>query len=187
MALSSFDLENIVVTLENDREFSELMEQYAASIAPSFYRLQHQIGSRYDVDFDSKAFMKYTIKEIYNVRVADSLTAALKRHPYLGIDDLYGDDRAKVVHHFTSYYKAEIMLGNSFIPETNLKALRMRYIDGTTKKAACVAFGGSMYKFNELLNKFPEQAFKRFLLVHDDRKPYKEVMKEAYNLKDIIN
>ena len=165
-------LQDEILTLENDRDFCVAMETYAASITPALYRLRKKNDRSLEKVphfYGDTSFLSFGVDHMYNVHVGDLISKHLRLN---GLNDLYGNDRGKLIGVFTQYYIREIKLGNSFLKSSTFNALELHYIKGATKKASCVVFGGSMYSFNKELDHFSKDAFINFHKVYNRELKY---------------
>lgn len=170
---------NMILSLENDSELAHKMETFAQQIAPSFFKTTYTNAAKNEkvVCFTYASFLSYSFKEMYDVRVTDSIECAIRK---LGLDPIPYEDLALVKDSLKSYYFTEIMIGNVFLSNTDESILNLYHVDGVSKSRIADKHNLSTYKLNKILSKWTPEAYEGLLRVKHGE-PYHEVMREAKN------
>jgi hypothetical protein len=175
----SSDIANEVLTLENIRGFGDYMEEKAAMITPSLFKLRKLNDSRSEmvVSFSWNQFLSYSICELMIAQVGDKVNKFLRGEGISGSCSSY-----KIAKHFVQYYVKEITLGNTFIPNNKIAVLEA-FKNGTSKAQIARERGITVYQVDKILCWFPAPAYKRLTEVQDrlNGLRYTEVMKDAAN------
>lgn len=170
---------NLILTLENDRKFCERMEEYASQIASSFFKLEYTNAAQIKkvVKFSYASFLSYSTQEVYSARVSDLVDGAIKR---LQIEPTPYEAEEAVKTALKEYYYKEIMLGNLYQSYKESMILTEFYIGKKSKTSIAKDQGITVYMLNKVLEKWPEDAYNRFLKVNKGV-AYSKVMGEAEN------
>ena len=170
---------NMILSLENDSELTNKLEEFAGQIAPSFYKLSYTNAAQNEqvVSFSYASFLSYSFKEMYDVRVSDVIGCALRK---LDLDPIPFEDSQLVIASMKEYYFNEIKLGTIYTTDSDQQILNEVYTQKKPKSHVAKAHGITVYKLNKILSKWSVKAYERLSLVKGGI-AYSTVMEAAQN------